>query len=321
MLFPAASVQAATVTVGSPLTQSFDSLELEISGTFVNFSLPEAGANATSPISGAILRWRVLDATGGPFELRVLKPDGGGTYTPVGTSAPESPTALTTQTFTASLPIQAGDTIALYNTNASDRLGWFSSLAGAGFYAWVPPLAENTARAPNFTVSGSELAFNADVQPPPGIITISPNSGSISGGTSVLIAGHDFEGATAVKFGSTLASSFTVNSETAVTAVAPPSATPGPADITLTTAAGTTAINGVDRFTYTPAPSPPLTASCTVPKLTGKRLKVAKKLLGKAECKLGKVKGHKSRSAKVTKQSAKPGTVLTAGSKVNVKIS
>jgi hypothetical protein len=65
---------------------------------------------------------------------------------------------------------------------------------------------------------------------------------------------------------------------------------------------------------------PPPTIHCTVPKLKGKKLKSAKKALLKAECKLGKVRGKKNSSAKVKTQKPKPGTVLSAGSKVNVTV-
>ena len=60
---------------------------------------------------------------------------------------------------------------------------------------------------------------------------------------------------------------------------------------------------------------------CAVPKLAGKKLKPAKKALLKADCKLGKVKGHKSKSAKVAKQNPKPGKILAPGAKVSVKLS
>jgi beta-lactam-binding protein with PASTA domain len=69
-----------------------------------------------------------------------------------------------------------------------------------------------------------------------------------------------------------------------------------------------------DRFTYT---------ACVVPKLTGKKLRVSKKKLKKADCKLGKVKtlkGATAKSSKVVKQSPKPGRVLAPGSKVSVKL-
>ncbi len=75
--------------------------------------------------------------------------------------------------------------------------------------------------------------------------------------------------------------------------------------------AGTTPSGTADQFTYTP---------CVVPKLKGKKLKAVGKALMKAECKLGRVKGQKSKSAEVKKQSPKPGKVLTPGSKVNVKV-
>jgi len=65
---------------------------------------------------------------------------------------------------------------------------------------------------------------------------------------------------------------------------------------------------------------PTKSAACVVPKLKGKKLKAAGKALTKADCKLGKVKGNKSKSAKVAKQSPKPGKVLAPGAKVNVKL-
>ena len=59
--------------------------------------------------------------------------------------------------------------------------------------------------------------------------------------------------------------------------------------------------------------------ACVVPNLKGHKLKADRKRLKKAGCKLGKVKGHKSKSAKVKKQGVKPGTVLPLGSEVNVE--
>jgi hypothetical protein len=75
--------------------------------------------------------------------------------------------------------------------------------------------------------------------------------------------------------------------------------------------------------TPTPIAAPAPVASCKVPKLGGKKLRVAKKQLGAADCKLGKVKKKKgvtAKSGKVVKQSPKAGTVETAGSKVSLKL-
>jgi hypothetical protein len=65
-------------------------------------------------------------------------------------------------------------------------------------------------------------------------------------------------------------------------------------------------------------PSP--TAACVVPALKGKTVAKAKKKLTAADCSLGKVKGKKSKTAKVTKQSPAPGKTLTAGAKVSVTV-
>jgi Glucodextranase, domain B/PASTA domain len=59
--------------------------------------------------------------------------------------------------------------------------------------------------------------------------------------------------------------------------------------------------------------------ACVVPKLKGKSLKAARRLLKHAGCKLGKVSGPTSSHVKVTKQRPKPHTVLRPGGKVRVK--
>ena len=62
---------------------------------------------------------------------------------------------------------------------------------------------------------------------------------------------------------------------------------------------------------------------CTVPKLTGKSLKVAAKRLKAAHCALGKVtkkEGATPKDGKVTKESQKPGKSLPAGTKIKVTL-
>src|SRR5205814_402873 len=76
-------------------------------------------------------------------------------------------------------------------------------------------------------------------------------------GTSVTITGTNFTGATAVKFGSTNATSFKVNSPASITATAP--AGSGMVDVTVTTSAGTTATGSADQFTYIAEPKPTVT--------------------------------------------------------------
>ena len=77
---------------------------------------------------------------------------------------------------------------------------------------------------------------------------ISPLSGLPAGGTQVTITGAGFTGATAVNFGSTSATSFTVNSDTQITATSP--AGVGVVDVTVVAAAGTSATSSADKFSY-----------------------------------------------------------------------
>ncbi len=87
---------------------------------------------------------------------------------------------------------------------------------------------------------------------PPSVTAVSPASGSALGGTTVIISGSGFTGATAVDFGpSNAAASFVVNSNTQITATSPPGAA-GPVDVTVTTAGGTSLTSPNDRFSYAP---------------------------------------------------------------------
>jgi hypothetical protein len=86
----------------------------------------------------------------------------------------------------------------------------------------------------------------------PTVTGVLPNSGPTAGGTSVIIAGSGFTGATAVTFGSTPASSFHINGDTSVTATAP--AGSGTIDVTVTTPFGTSLPGSADKFTYAPVP-------------------------------------------------------------------
>src|SRR6201999_3693652 len=87
----------------------------------------------------------------------------------------------------------------------------------------------------------------------PTVTAVSPNAGPTAGGTSVTITGTAFTGATAVKFGTTNATSFTVNSATQITAVAP--AGSGTVDVTVTNAGLTSPTSAADQYTYIPLPT------------------------------------------------------------------
>jgi IPT/TIG domain/PASTA domain len=312
-LFAATAAQARTVSVGSVLPPGAVPKPFKTVQTFFNTALPEKGANLVSPVDGAIVRWRMQEAKGGPFYLRVLRPNGSGGYTAVGTSTPAVPAGPGLQTFTANIAIKAGDLIGVDPSNPSDEIG-VAAAAGANYGFIFPPPPEGATVAPSGGESGQEIALSAEVQPAPAITSISPGSGSIVGGTKVTITGTDFTGASEVRFGSIAATSFTVTSETEIAAVAPPSKKAGPVDVSVTTLAGTSATVRNDRFTY---------RACVVPNLKKNKLKAAKKRLRNAGCKLGRVKklnGVSAATGKVVKQSPKPRKVRVPGTKVNVTL-
>lgn len=84
----------------------------------------------------------------------------------------------------------------------------------------------------------------------PALSSLSPNQGSTAGGTVVTLTGSGLTGVTAVKFGATAALSFTVDSDTQITAVSP--AGTGIVTITVTGPGGT---SGAVTFIYVVVPT------------------------------------------------------------------
>jgi hypothetical protein len=161
----ACSAQAATVTVGSPLTASF---AFSFTGpvTAANATLGEPAANVTSPVTGTIVHWRlVADSSGAPFALRVLRPAVGGEMG-VGTSGQVIPASTGAQTFATNLPVKAGDLIGLDLVSGSSHVGEAAPATGSTVYQWQPALADGSTAQQSFTFPNSELGFNADVETP-----------------------------------------------------------------------------------------------------------------------------------------------------------
>jgi IPT/TIG domain/PASTA domain len=300
---------AATVTVGSPLTAPFADGSGVGPTTRVNSSLGEAGAIVASPVDGRVVSWSVGGGPytkGGGFRLLVLRPSGSGEFTAAGFSVPASPIEGSAP---ASLPIHAGDLIGMDIPEGS-QIG-YSVIAGSRMDWWGPPLADGSTLPPSGGLQNFEMGFNAEVAPRPGISLLTQTSGSVAGGTSIAIVGHDFGAGASVSFGAVPAASAT-QAENLVLAIAPPSPTPGTVDVSVTSQGGTSPAVEADRFTYT---------ACVVPKLRRRKLKAARKSLKSANCRLGKVSRKKrSRRPRVKRQMPRPGTVLPPGSKVGVRL-
>ncbi|WP_405361708.1 beta strand repeat-containing protein [Kitasatospora sp. NBC_00085] len=119
----------------------------------------------------------------------------------------------------------------------------------------VSPAGTGTVQVTVTTAGGTSngLPYTYAALPAPSLVSLTPNQGSGSGGTTVTISGGALTGATAVKFGTANAASYSVLSSTVISAVSP--AGTGTVQVTVTTAGGTS--NGLP-YTYAALPAPSL---------------------------------------------------------------
>ncbi|MFJ5221222.1 IPT/TIG domain-containing protein [Streptomyces sp. NPDC088354] len=145
---------------------------------------------------------------------------------------------LTGSGFTGITAVRFGANPALgYTVNSSTQITAVAP-AGSGAVAVTVTAPGGTSNAVTYTYAVV-----------PVLTSVSPSGGPASGGTTVVLTGTDLGGATAVRFGSTAATSYTVNSPTQITAVAP--AGSGAVPVTVTTPGGTS--NAV-IYTYVGTP-------------------------------------------------------------------
>ncbi|MEA2300735.1 MAG: hypothetical protein QOE44_1270, partial [Solirubrobacteraceae bacterium] len=167
----------------------------------------------------------------------------------------------------ASGPQAGGTTVTITGTNLTGATGVaFGSAPAASFtldsptqITAVAPPGTGTVDVVVTTPNGTSAVGAPDrytyTPPPPAVSGLSPSSGPEAGGTTVTITGTNFTGATGVAFGSAPAASFTLDSPTQITAVAPPGT--GTVDVVVTTPSGLSAAGPPDAFAYTTAGPPP----------------------------------------------------------------
>ena len=98
----------------------------------------------------------------------------------------------------------------------------------------------------------------------PTVTAVSPMTALVAGGTTVTITGTNFTGVDGVSFGSTAAASYSFNSSTAITAMAP-AGSAGTVDVTVTTPSATSGTSAADGFTYEGGGGVPPSGSNSVP--------------------------------------------------------
>ncbi|MEI9978433.1 MAG: IPT/TIG domain-containing protein [Edaphobacter sp.] len=270
----ASSGATFTINPGVPTITSISPTSATAGGA--GFTLT---VNGTNFVSGAAVNWNgtvlsttlvsstqliatvpaSLIATAGTETITVT--DSGGTS--VGTAFTVSPPGTPTITSLSQISATAGGagfTLTVTGTNfiSGATVNWNGTALSTTvespteLQAAVPASLIATAGTATITVTNSTgtsvgTAFTVNV-PAPAITGLSPAIGTPAGGTSVTITGTSFTGATAVNFGSTAAASFTVNSDTSITAVSP--AGTGTVDIAVVTPAGTSATVTADQYTF-----------------------------------------------------------------------
>jgi len=163
-------------------------------------------------------------------------------------------------------PATGGTSVTITGTNLLGATAVTFGATAATSYT-VKSATEITATAPTgtgavdvrvTTVGGTSATSSADqftYVGAPTVTSISPASGPTTGGTSVIITGTNLLGATAVTFGATAATGYTVKSATEITATAPTGMGTGTVDVLVTTTGGTSATSAADQFTYVGAPT------------------------------------------------------------------
>ena len=164
LLAQPAGAQAADVTIGSNLAGAANTNVCSAGITCTYLQTSGGTPVAVSPVTGTVVRWRLkAGSLGGAVKLRVLRP-AGTSFTAVGSSAVVTVTS-DLNTFTTSVPIQAGDVVAM--DNDSEGLYFTNSPAVTlPLLKWFQPaIPDGMTSAPSNQQTNVELLMNADVTP------------------------------------------------------------------------------------------------------------------------------------------------------------
>ncbi|WP_219823109.1 IPT/TIG domain-containing protein [Nocardia nova] len=225
-------------------------------------------------------------------QITATAPAGTGTVqvtvtTPVGTSNGISYTYVQVPSLTSlspsSGPAAGGTTITLTGANLAGATAVRFGTTAASFtvvsatqITASAPAGTGTVQVTVTTPAGTSNGISYTYAAMPSLTGVSPNQGPTSGGNTVTLTGTNLSGATAVRFGTSAALSFTVVSATQITAVAPPGGA-GAVDVTVVTPGGSSTVASsyfylnVPTLTGIAPTSGPLAGGATVV-LTGTNL-------------------------------------------------
>ena len=165
-----------------------------------------------------------LSPTSGPFT-------GGTTVTVFGSG------------FTGTTSVRFGGIEAAYLVDSDTRIRALSPAVGASAIVHVrvtsPSGTSAATSASEFTYFGANLA----------VTDVTPDFGPVTGGNTVIITGSGFLGVDTVRFGG-IEASFFVQSDTRITAFAPPVAGPGATHVVVSSGLSNSPVSDGSRYTY-----------------------------------------------------------------------
>jgi YVTN family beta-propeller protein len=240
-------IDAATDTVISTISDQHlvtpQSITLSPDGSLAYVADP--GSGVVYVINTATNRADRMQGGDDPVDVS-LSPDGAYAYVADGNANAVTVVNTATDAVIATIPVGESPQAVLVSRDGTTA---YTANRGSNDVS-VIDTATNTVTATIPVGSGPVALAQSPTAPPPFADLVSPNSGALSGGTTVTITGWGFTGATAVSFGGIPATSFTVNSDTTITATAPPAAGIGTVAITVTTPAGTSQPERFTNYTY-----------------------------------------------------------------------
>lgn len=263
------NVTGATPTLGSVSPTSGPSTggtSVTINGTNLSgATLVKFGSNTGSITATTSTSVTATSPAGsGTVNVSVTTPGGTATLTNAFTYTVPAPTV--TSVSPSSGPSAGGSSVTITGTGFTGATAVKFGATNAGSVVVnsatsitaTSPAGSGTVDITVTTPGGTSTTSAADqftyTVPAPAVSGVSPGSGPAAGGTSVTISGSNFTSATAVRFGGTNATSYTVNSASSITATSP-AGSPGTVDITVTTASGTSATGVSDQYTYIAVPA------------------------------------------------------------------
>lgn len=246
---------------GVPATNITVNSDTELKVTTPPYSPPVTVKEITVTVDGQSFTWPAIDYVNSRYGFGYTDPQPGVAYiTPAsGPAAGGTAVTITGDWFSGASAVVFGGSFGDGGTPATSFTvvdgSTITAVAPAGIGTvdiWVVN-PTGTSNCP-CAYGGATASATFTYIPLPVVTKLTRNGGAVIGGDSVVITGTGFTGATEVSFGTTDARSFTVDSDTQITAVSP--ANTGNVYVKVTTPGGASTTGAGNLFYYgAPAPT------------------------------------------------------------------